>query len=279
VINSVDDYLYHYDPNYQDYLQGNIRLERYRNKHLIPGSVQKKYPNEKYKVTLSPGRSEIQRGEFYGREDMSTVVIPEGVTKISDGAFFNCKNLVSVVIPESVKIIEHNAFLNCKSLREVCICNLRKWCEIDFGIFSNPLNYAEKLYVNGKLLTEFVVPEGTEKINPFIFEGYKSLTKLKITNEVKRIEGYAFAKCTGLTELVFPNSIEYIGNAAFDGCENLEKITFPNHRITIFEGAFESCPKLSDEIKSVINQNTQKRDLGDYELVMLDDGYERWVHK
>lgn len=380
---AVSDDYFDNDPDYQDYLQGNIRPSRYQIEHKVANNGEayttlksertemaayyealKKNEDAKTntKLVLKKGITEIKGREFKDREDFISVEIPFGVTKIGKSAFNGCCNLTSIVIPKSVTKIEEYAFFGCERLKRIYISDLKKWCEIEFGKwFSNPLYYegnlylnnhlmtelvipnnmtkiksyafagcaglekvvihrgvteigegafgncvnldsvhisdlyqwcnikfgyqanplmhAKKLYLKNELVTKFAIPEGTKKVNDYIFAGYQELKELKIPNGVTEIGRRAFSHCTGLTELVFPDSLEKIEFEAFCGCSNLEKITFPKHMVQVVECAFYDCRKLSCEDEIKIQQNTKMIDRGDYELIMLDDGNERWVHK
>ena len=118
------------------------------------------------------------------------------VTCIGSNAFYGCDELTSVTIPNSVTSIGSEAFSGCSSLISVNISDLEAWCKIDFGTYdANPLYYAKKLYLNGELLTELVIPDS-----------------------IKEIKNYAFYNFDGLTSITIPNSVTRIGLSAFEGC-------------------------------------------------------------
>ncbi|MCR4883337.1 MAG: leucine-rich repeat domain-containing protein [Clostridiales bacterium] len=50
---------------------------------------------------------------FVGREDITSLVIPEGTVVIADSAFRGAVNLVSITFPESLKVLENHAFEQC----------------------------------------------------------------------------------------------------------------------------------------------------------------------
>ena len=110
--------------------------------------------------------------ESYDHEYSETVVIPDSltyknrtyrVTEIDDHAFSGCKEMTSVSIPASVWHIGLGAFSGCYGLKEIHISDLSAWCELSFCDVTDdsgdsPLNYADGLYLNGELITDFVVP-------------------------------------------------------------------------------------------------------------------------
>ena len=56
---------------------------------------------------------EIAAGAFYGRQDLTRVVIPATVTNIGHHAFACCSNLVSVTMDDSVASVGRYAFAGC----------------------------------------------------------------------------------------------------------------------------------------------------------------------
>lgn len=58
----------------------------------------------------------IGTGAFFGREDITKVIIPGTVTEIGENAFKGCSKLDGVIIPGNTKMIEAGAFENCIGL-------------------------------------------------------------------------------------------------------------------------------------------------------------------
>ncbi len=170
------------------------------------------------------------------------VNISDGVTKIGAGAFAECYDLTSVVIPKSVTAIGSYAFECCDCLEEVHIEDVGAWCQIDFadGIFY----YETDLYLNGTLVVDLVIPQGTAKINDYAFASYKGLTSVQIPEGVTSIGNYAFSNCNGLSSVTIPSSVTTIGNNAFYYCYNLTSVTIPYGVTTIGNTAFAFCYNL-----------------------------------
>ena len=154
-------------------------------------------------ITIPESVTNIGEEAFYFCDSLASVKIDNNVTMIGGKAFFWCHNLASINIPMSVTSIGDKAFSRCSSLKEVHITDLAAWCNIDFGDYnSNPLYYADNLYLNGTLVTDLVIPDGVTEIKDYAFEG-----------------------CSSLASITIPNSVTSIGEEAFSGCSNITSIT------------------------------------------------------
>ena len=144
----------------------------------------------------------IGGGAFYNCTNLRSVTIPNSVTTIGDGAFRSCTAFTSITIPASVTKIGKDAFLGCTGLSVVHGSDLAAWCNIEFGdCESNPLYYANNLYLDGVLLQDLIIPDG-----------------------VTEIKDYAFYKYTQLKSITIPSCVTSIGNEAFYGSSNLRTV-------------------------------------------------------
>lgn len=178
------------------------------------------------KVTYKGNDCKDYRHEYSG-----VVVIPnkltyEGknytVTEIDDYAFSGCSKITSISIPNSVWNIGFCAFSGCKGLREIHISDLSAWCELRFcdlldDAGDSPFYYAKGLYLNGKLITDLVVPKNVTEIGTHTFEGYDKLRSVVFHKGVEAVYKSAFFNCSNLTEVTFEGDVEYIGPYAFNG--------------------------------------------------------------
>lgn len=147
---------------------------------------------------------------------ITKLVIPADVTEIKAFTFPYCSTLKSVTIPSTVTSIGNNAFYMCENLTSVHIEDLESWCNIDFkDVFSNPLYYAENLYLNDSLITELNIPQEITAVKNFAFCGNKTLSTVNIHNSVTEIGESAFYKCENITDLKLGESVGYIGRNAF----------------------------------------------------------------
>ena len=176
--------------------------------------------------------------EAYSHEYSGDIVIPGAVTykdreysvtEIGDNAFGNCSTMTSISIPASVRLIGYGAFNGCEALKKIHINDLSTWCQMSFWDISDvagdsPFRYADELYLNGKLITDLVVPDDVTEIGSHAFEGYEKLRSVVLHENIEAIHKSAFLNCTNLSSLNIPKGIKYIGPYAFDEtswCENM----------------------------------------------------------
>lgn len=153
------------------------------------------------KTTIPSNVTSIGYEAFYCCEGLTSITIPNSVTSIGYKAFYSCDGLTSITIPNSVISIDYEAFYGCEGLTSVHISDIAAWCNIKFGD-SNPLEYAQHLFMDGKEIADLIIP-----------------------NSVTSIGNQAFLGCSSLTSVTIPNSVTSIGDYAFEGCENLISVT------------------------------------------------------
>ena len=140
---------------------------------------------------------------FCNSDAITSVTFSEGVIAIGDFAFIDCNGLKTVNLSESITQFGSGAFQYCNVLANVHITNVEKWCTVYFAdADANPISCARKLYVNGVLLTEFIVPTTVTTISPYAFYYCNSLTTVTLHAGVTDIGHYAFRFCYTLAEVV-----------------------------------------------------------------------------
>lgn len=156
---------------------------------------------------------------------ITEAVIPTSVTNTSNGRYYtvvgitdngfkNCVSLKSIQIPPTINSIGKEAFSGCTALDKVNITDLAAWCGINF--VSNPATTAKKLYINGKIVNDLVIPAGVATISDNAFNNVESIQTLSTPESLKTIGYRAFYGCSKLKEAKFTQSLRYISDQAFD---------------------------------------------------------------
>ena len=180
--------------------------------------------------------------------NLTSHTIKEGAIAIAERAFWNCSSLTSITIPDSVTSVGYNAFYGCNP-ESIYITDIEAWMNITFDNNDDYLLiYGSDLYLNNKLLTNLVIPDGIANIDEFDFRGCTSLTSITIPDSVTSIGDYAFSNCPNLRSITIDDGVESIGEYAFYNCYGLTSITIPDSVTNIGIGAFYYCYNL----KSVI---------------------------
>lgn len=200
-----------------------------------------------------------------GCTNLTDVNIPESISIIHEGAFADC-GFTEFNMPSGVKFVGEDVFEGC-NISRFNITDMSAWCSIYFH--ENPLQYADGLFLNGVLVTDFVAPEGVKEIGIRAFSGYKALksitlpstvtkigksafenctglTSVNLSNSITRINERAFEGCTGLTEFNFPGTLTYVGYRSFYGCTGFTSLEFPNSLKAIDEDSFYGCTELKN---------------------------------
>lgn len=219
-------------------------------------------------IAIPENVKSIGNGTFNYCTGLTSITIPDGVTRIGNDTFQNCTSMKSITIPSSVTSIGKNAFDFCEELEEVHIFDIAAWCEISFE--SNPLAFAERLYLNEKLVTELVIPYGVTRIGDYTFDSLATLTSVSIPNSVTSIGIRAFSGCEGLTSVILPDSVTCIEDETFNGCSGLTSVTIPNSVITIGEYAFGWCDNLSDVYFGGTEEEWNEITIGEYNVWLMD---------
>ncbi|MDE6226104.1 MAG: leucine-rich repeat domain-containing protein [Muribaculaceae bacterium] len=178
-------------------------------------------------INIPDGVTEISVGAFWGCKSLTSINIPDGVTEIGDRAFDACYDLTSVNIPKSVKSIGKEAFSACFDLTHAEFASIESLCNIDFADYSsNPIYRTENLYIDGKEVTDVIIPESVSIIKPFAFRNCEGITSVTISEGVTEIGDEAFKYCTNLTSVSIPKSVNLIGKETFYGCTNINHAEF-----------------------------------------------------
>ena len=170
------------------------------------------------------------------------------VTAIGKSAFWDCSWLKSITIPNSVNFIDGYAFGGSTTgLSSVHISSIEAWCNIEKPYLgSNPLSKTCKLYLNGELVTELVIPDSVTVIKDHAFSNCYSLVSLTIPESVTRIGHSVFSQCTALRKVV----IEDGSNVLSLGCNGYNSAYYTG------DGLFYDCPLDSVYLGRILNYSS-----------------------
>ena len=174
------------------------------------------------------------------------------VTTIGDSAFFSRgSNMKAISMNGVIKTVGKSAFgspytiMSYPNLTGVYVNDVAEWCAINFAdMGSNPLSYAQYLYVGEERVRDLVVPDGVTRIGDYAFRWYQPLTSVTLPESVTEIGDYAFQNCDSLISAIMP-SVQTFGEQAFSGCYALAYAPIPSARI-ISKYAFFACRPLSE---------------------------------
>ncbi len=204
------------------------------------------------------------------------IEIPYGVTKIPSHSFSRT-DITGITMPGSVTLIEYGAFFECTALTKAnYLGTVGQWCGIEFASpDTNPLYYSKKLYINGNLVTELVIPDTVTKINSYAFYNCTSIIGVSIPDSVTSIGEFAFLGCDferytiydnacyvgneqnpylllvrakndDITSCTIHQNTRFINDQAFSNCMMLTEATIGNGVVSIGAYAFEKCSSLKN---------------------------------
>lgn len=199
-------------------------------------------------VNLPGGITSLLNYTFQDCSKLQSISLPSHLTHIGDGTFSNCASIREVEIPSTVDYIGGYAFSGCTQLASVVLPE-----EVDtlgVGIFKDCWSLQSEISVGNTFLKcpqtagSCVIPEGTEYIGDYAFQGCEKLTDVQIPQSVKGVGSYAFANCASLKEIILPEAVDTIGQHAFELCWSLGSVSVPEGVRYIEAHTFANCAKL-----------------------------------
>ena len=198
---------------------------------------------------------------FEGCTSLVTADIGNGVKEINSQAFYNCESLTSVIFGNGLQTVGEDAFYGCSKIQSLYINDLANFCAIDFHLtiyldttstpkIANPLETNEcKLYLNGNLVENLIIPDGVTKIGTGTFCNCDQIKSITIPDSVTTISSLAFYNCDEITTVEIPGSAnpDYtttIDKCAFSWCRKLASVTVGERVSSINDYAFYCCNNL-----------------------------------
>lgn len=203
--------------------------------------------------------TEIAKGVFDERVNLSGVKMHDGVTSIGESSFANCTGLHSITIPENMTEIGDGAFWGCYKLWEIYNFSHLK-IETGGDVWTATYGHIGLYAIN--ILYDKSAPSGIHETDDgftfYIARDYKTYL-VDYTGEAAEIVlpesyegadyeigGYAFYKCDFLSRVTIPDSVTAIGDYAFNSCPNLKSVTIGSGVKSIGEYAFYYCASLTE---------------------------------
>ncbi|MBQ5672023.1 MAG: leucine-rich repeat protein [Oscillospiraceae bacterium] len=188
------------------------------------------------------------------------IVIEEGITAFDRVSFGDCSSLKKMKLADSIFFIGYTfaprttleSFNLPASLRyyfgsdidakNFYITDLTQYLEVfsDQQVSISHIS-ADNTYLDGKLLTDLVIPDGITAIPTFAFRNWDSLETVTIPNSVETIGNSAFQECRNLNTVTLSENLKTLETDAFYRCSKLTSITIPASMEMAMELAFGEC--------------------------------------
>lgn len=193
---------------------------------------------------------------------LTDLVIPENTTWINSSGFRGYKKLRSVTMPSNPVDIDIDAFEDCVNIKEVRYQSAESLAK---GASGRVGQYADKLFIGGKLTDRIDIPEGVTKLSDYALS-YLPISSVTFPKSLKSVGNNAFKGSFSLHRIDIPEGVE-VGNetfresgiteidackyyggripkGAFRDCKNLEKVEFSRNIYEVGHYAFCGCSSL-----------------------------------
>ena len=165
-------------------------------------------------LTIPSSVTKIEDKVFSYFSNLTSITIPNSVTAIGENAFYNCTSLTSLTIPNSVTKIGKSVIKGCSALKNINISatTLEEYCHSSINMFllNHGLDLPRKLMIDGKEVTQLVIPNGITQIREYLFKQFSYITSVTISSSVTSIGEEAFMDCKNLSSLTIPSSVTSI---------------------------------------------------------------------
>lgn len=140
-------------------------------------------------ITVEDSEIKVIADAFYGRNDITGVILGNSVKAIGDSAFENCTGLEAVVASKYLETVGPRAFAGCTALTQVDLL------------------------------------DGVTVIENNAFENCTALTKITLPANLQIIPRECFIGCKSLVEVTLPTALKVVSENAFNQCP-IEKTNY-----------------------------------------------------
>lgn len=178
------------------------------------------------------------------RRDTS-YTIPEGVEFISGFAFAGNPPIERLHLPKTLAQFDEN-FRGFPALQAIEVDSANPYLVSDpVGALFGREDKVLLAFPLAAVTTDYVIPEGVEKIAPHAFSG-TTITALSLPNSLTHIGERAFAHCDGLSYVGLPIGLKQLDSGAFAENSALSTLWFQGVAPpTVAADAFTGCDALS----------------------------------
>ena len=165
--------------------------------------------NLKY-VKLSDALTTIEGYVFGGCSSLKEIKLPNSITTIKTGAFQGCKELKTMSMPLALSSIATDAIktpsgtvASAYTILETIILDTKN-LEDYFASKVNKVLYdaghteSREFLVDGKSITDLIVPETIDTISDFLFYNCDNITTITLHENCKLLKKAAFYACSNL---------------------------------------------------------------------------------
>lgn len=153
------------------------------------------------------------------------IIFRDGLEEIVNGTAMMVErgHLKEVNYPKTLRNIPGGLFHNCPEVKEFNVdAENPYFCTIEGAIYTK--DGKKLIAVPDAWREEFVVHDGTEEIDGFVFSDFSILKKIVLPESLKIIGHRAFDGCESLKELRIPCNVKSIDYRALDECKSLRKL-------------------------------------------------------